>query len=330
MEKIFIGIRKIFVVLAVTFVMAITFYSLGAKGGEHAEMYNNLMTASSLAFTGTLIYAAYRLIVFLKRKTVEQVKRGVSATAHGKKNDLCDIIRRNIFSSEIFQLQSAVRAFAQEKGMDEAAVNQAVAAAVPLVIKDALADGILTHDEESSLKEFLKANSLTTQDISDDGKRLLARGAIVRDLLEGRPNPKMDISGVPYKPVKGEIPIWGYKNMAVAEIRNVTRFEGGAKGASVRVAKGVYWRVGRVAAERVTSSEVKDMGIGSVLVTSHYLFYHVGNNSKRIKHERIFNITPYSDAVVVHMDGANAKPLVLKTDDSWFLANVLQNAQNWT
>ena len=316
--------------LLVTFIGFIVFGVMGNSNGSNAEIYKNIMTVFGLLFFGSLLYTAYKVIIFLKRKTVEKVKKGISSTTYGKKNDLRDIIRAGIFAKDIAALKAEVQSFVHEKGMDDASMKQAVKNVVPLVIEDALDDGIFSEEEQQSIDAFLDVYGLAANDIDEKGRNMLVRGALIRDLLEGVVKPRIDASSLPFKPVKGEVSIWGYDGMTVAEIRQESQWQGGSQGVSFRVAKGVYWRVGKAAAQRVTTEAIRDLGSGVVFITSHHLYYHVGNKSERIKHDKIFNIAKYSDAVVVHREGASKKPLVLKTDDTWFLANILQNAQNWS
>lgn len=317
------------IAMAVSFVACIVFIVLDAKDPA-AKTYNAEIGIAALFFLVALVYTTCKIIAFLKRKTVEQVKKTVSATAYGKKKDLRDIIRSRIFSTDGVSLQIEIQKFAHEKGLDKVALEQAIREAVPLVIEDALDDGILTDKEEQSIESFLKAYELTSTDIDLNASQMLVRGMLIRDLLEGNVKPRIRVPALPFKPIKNETLIWVYQNMTVAEIRKESKWKGGSQGASIKIAQGLYWRIDKMTAERVATEAIRDLGVGTVVITSHHLFYKVGNDAERIRHDNIFSLSRYADAVVVHRDGETKNPLVLKTDDTWFLANILQNAQNWS
>lgn len=284
-------------------------------------------SADNAQAIGGLLTIVIFVVVFRKLKKNNGTKK--QTKFYGKSKALFDLLQKNIFSSDITTLQEQINTFAKTNNVDNSKVQHVVKSSITPIAEYALADGVLSHEEEEAIEALLNAYNLGTSDLDEAGRRLLMQGAIIRDLLNGEVKPRIEAENIPYKLQKDEVPVWGYNNMPISEIRKVSKFKGGSQGVSVRVAKGLYWRVGKMAAQRVSSTETRQLGQGNVFITSHHLFYTVGAETKRIKHNKVFSIEPYADGVVVHIDAASAKPLIFKTIDTWFFANILQNAQNW-
>jgi hypothetical protein len=92
---------------------------------------------------------------------------------------------------------------------------------------------------------------------------------------------------------------------------------------SVRLAKGVYYRIGAFKGYPVERTEQVRQGVGPLAVTNKHLYFTGGPKSFRIRHDKIVALEPYLDGVVVTKDGVRAKPQVFLNGDGWFLANLL-------
>ena len=49
---------------------------------------------------------------------------------------------------------------------------------------------------------------------------------------------------------------------------------------------------------------------------------------QKIPYSKMIGVTPYSDGIEVHRDGANVKRLTFQGFDSWFLMNVISQIAN--
>lgn len=96
----------------------------------------------------------------------------------------------------------------------------------------------------------------------------------------------------------------------------------------MRIAKGLYWRVGAFKGYPVETTETIHVGTGPLAVTSKHLYFYSPQEAFRIRHDKIVSIAPYSDGTGVQRDAATAKPQKFITGDGWFPYNPMQNGPN--
>lgn len=147
----------------------------------------------------------------------------------------------------------------------------------------------------------------------------------------------------PYKgPIRfqlqpGEIPFFGIANVLVREERTAKSYVGGYSGVSVRVASGLYYRLGGARGHAVESTSLQDVDYGDFLMTTQAIYF--GGTEKRITfrlpYKQIIRFQPYSDAVGICRNGAREQifapqraPTAEATqalhESGWFLFNALQ------
>lgn len=199
---------------------------------------------------------------------------------------------------------------------------------VDLIIDLAYKDGIITDEEENKIIEYMKAFNLTTKDLPGRVHEKLIKGLVIRDLLAGIYNNRVVLANVPFNFMKSEKIIYAFPNISISEIKTVHEYQAGSRGMSFRVMKGVYYHTGGTKGQRIEKQELKRLGYSDVAITNKHLYFQANNNAMRVKHDKIVSIIPDEDGVTVFRDGARANPLYFRFDDSWFFANILQNAQN--
>ncbi len=135
---------------------------------------------------------------------------------------------------------------------------------------------------------------------------------------------------LPFVLTKNECVIWAYADVQVDEMVTHKEYVGRTSGASIRIAKGVYWRIGACKGIPIEKSAFKSLGDAIVAITSKNLFFTIrGMDSVKIPLSKIVSIYPYSNGVLVVQDGKRKSPLFFHVDDdSWFFANALKNASN--
>ena len=82
-----------------------------------------------------------------------------------------------------------------------------------------------------------------------DGKGIYTRfvqGAVLREILEGKvPQRFKTVEPLPFNFQKSESLVWAFSNVKYYEKRTRREYVGGSHGVSIRIAKGVYYRVGQ-------------------------------------------------------------------------------------
>lgn len=200
---------------------------------------------------------------------------------------------------------------------------------LPVVVRRALEDCVISKEEEEGVLKLMELTGISPADVDPQTMDFLRKGAVIRDLVEGNVNPVLDRAQVPFMLSRREVPIWCWHNVEMLERGTVSEWRSGNSGFSIRVMKGVYWRVGAGRGHRVSREVNRSLGRGTLAVTSRHVWFAGTGTARRIRLDKIIHVEPCSDGVLLHLDGARAKPVAILCDDVWFLANVLVNAQNW-
>jgi|GEM_PF-4905542 len=100
----------------------------------------------------------------------------------------------------------------------------------------------------------------------------------------------------------------------------------GTRGQSVRVAKGVSFRVGATPGHTQEWEEFQVVDEGKVMITSQRLLFFGAKKNLNIKHEKIMDLEYYTDAIKIHRGTVN--PTYFFTDDAGVLFTILSVALN--
>jgi len=190
-----------------------------------------------------------------------------------------------------------------------------------------LEDGILDASEEKRLVEFRDHFGLSQADLNSNGALTkTAKAGVLRDVLDGKIPERVSVDGsLPVNLQKGEIVVWAFPNSKYLEDKTRRQFVGGSQGVSVRVMKGVYYRVGAFKGEAVESTERGHVDTGWVVVTTKNLYFAGPRKSLRVPYPKIVSFEPFSDGVGIMRDAATAKPQIFVTGDGWFTYNLVTN-----
>jgi hypothetical protein len=193
-----------------------------------------------------------------------------------------------------------------------------------------LEDGHLDESEEERLSKFRAKFSLSQDQLDAQGAySRLVRGAVLRDVMNGVVPERVQVQGsVPFNLQKSEKLVWMFPEVKYYEDRTRRQYVGGYHGVSIRIAKGLYYRVGAFKGHPVETTETVFVGSGLLGVTNRHLYFSGGGKSFRIRHDRIVSIEPYSDGVGIQRDAQTARPQVFVTGDGWFTYNLLMNVSN--
>lgn len=185
-------------------------------------------------------------------------------------------------------------------------------------------DGMLSKDEEASLMNFAQQTGLVPQLQQHPSYSLVAKAAQLRDLAEGKCTSRMSFSGpLPINLQKGETLIWAFPNTQYLEDRERKEFVGTSHGVSLRVMKGVYYRVGAFKGRPVTHQERVNVGTGTLFVTTKNLYFAGSQKSVRVPYSKIISFEQYSNGIGIMRDAATAKPQTFITGDGWFTFNLI-------
>ena len=223
----------------------------------------------------------------------------------------------------------SIREVASASYVDSGLLKSLLIRAFEDALNRALDDDILTREEEESLSAYMDHFELDQQDLDVNGAYTrLVKAGVLRDILEGRIPERVKVQGtLPFNLQKSEKLVWVFQDVPYFEIRTRTAYRGGYKGVSIRVAKGVYYRVGGFRGNPVVTTQMVLIA-GILGVTNKHVYFTGSAKSFRIRYDRIVSFSPFSDGIAIQRDAARAKPQVFKTGDGWFTYNLLVNLAN--
>ena len=189
------------------------------------------------------------------------------------------------------------------------------------------ADGCLDEAEEKKLSTFASRFDLSQEDLDSKGAYgRVIKGSVLRELMNGRVPQKLTVDGdLPFNFQKAETLIWLFPSVKYYEDRSRRQYVGTNHGVSVRIAKGIYYRVGAFNGHPIETTETIFVAEGPLGITNKHIYFSGGARSFRIRHDKVVTIQPYDDGVALHRDAQTAKRQIFATGDGWFTYNLLAN-----
>lgn len=115
------------------------------------------------------------------------------------------------------------------------------------------------------------------------------------------------------------------------EQRTVTRrIRYGGPTARIRIMKGVYWRMGDLAVQRVTEDVTSHVDTGNLYLTSKRLIFMGNRKNSTIRLNKVLDFTPYSNGVQVEKETGKSPIFIMERNVDLFsmmLARVLRDAE---
>jgi hypothetical protein len=211
--------------------------------------------------------------------------------------------------------------------IDERALRSLYLVSWEEAVESALDDDVLSSEEESALVKYKNHFGFAQGDLDNSGAfSRVAKAGIIRDLLEDKLPDRVTVHGqVPFNLQKSENLLWFFNNVQYLEERSRTTYQGGSQGASIRVAKGVYYRVGSFKGNPVITSQMVHVGTGHLGITQKHIYFASSDKALRVPYAKIVAFRPYADGVGIQRDAASARPQVFITGDGWFTYNLVSN-----
>lgn len=190
-----------------------------------------------------------------------------------------------------------------------------------------LEDGELDTGEEQRLTKFITEHALTRDDLNRRGAYTKTiKATILRDILSGNIPNRVAVSGMPVINFqKDEKIVWAFPNTQYHEDKSRKQFVGGSAGVSIRVMKGVYYRIGAFKGNPVECAQRIHIDTGWLAITNRNIYFTGDKKILRMPYVKIISIAPYSDGISIAKDGANSKPQYFITNDGWFTYNLIVN-----
>ncbi|HMQ76052.1 MAG TPA: hypothetical protein PKE21_11425 [Flavobacteriales bacterium] len=211
--------------------------------------------------------------------------------------------------------------------LDAHTIRGAIAEGWRRSVERCLEDGILDATEERQLMRLKSAYELTEEDLDVNGAHTrVVHAAVIRDLLNDIVPQRILLDGpVPVNLQKGEKVVWMFPRCHYLEDKTKRELQGASQGASIRVMKGVYYRVGAFKGTPVYTTHRVHVDTGTVVVTDKHIYFTGPQKSFRVPYTKIVAFLPFDDGFGFVRDAQTAKPQVFRTGDGWFAQNLVVN-----
>lgn len=190
-----------------------------------------------------------------------------------------------------------------------------------------LDDGLLSLEEQRRLEQLMEVFGLTSKDLGSAWVQM-CQGIVIREVMEGRvPEHGLTFS-LPLVIQKTERIVWAWSGVSHYQERARTTYRGASHGISLRVAKGLYYRVGAMRGEPVVTTSMALMGTGFLVFTDKHLYWGGGSGKAiKIPWKKIIAVQPFSDGVGITKDGVSSKPMIFSIGkgEGWLATNLAEN-----
>ena len=225
------------------------------------------------------------------------------------------------------RLSADIKEIASSSRMRRDTIRACVVAGYENAVERALDDHVITEEEQERLHELQRQMSLSQHVLNRNGAYdRVVKAGVLRDVVNGVvPQGIQFVGGIPFNLQKSETLVWVFQDVDYYEVKTKTKFVGGSRGVSVRVTKGVYYRVGGFKGERVQESATVHVDTGLMGLTTKHIYFAGSSKRFRINYRKIVTFETFSDGIGVQRDAQTAKPQSFRTGDGWFTYNMVAN-----
>ena len=193
-----------------------------------------------------------------------------------------------------------------------------------------LADSYLTEEEELELDRLCKlTGGFNAKAAREEDMNKLVKAHLVRDLLLGNVKPLLKGTVTPAILEKDEILIWEDLNISFTTTKTEQQFTGASTGMSIKIAKGVYYRLDSNRGFGKNREVIDKLGPGYLIVTNKNIYVGAFKRNFKVPLAKLLSVTPFDNEVKIFFEGNDGRPIYAEVDDPQFWANIIANASNW-
>lgn len=218
-----------------------------------------------------------------------------------------------------------VRAVGKSLGMDDDGIDEVVRLEIqPLLtgaFEEAIADRRYSPAEEASLQQFA-ADLGTNLQFDEEATAAVQRYRLMWDIENGR----LPEIAAPITLQRKEV--CHYRcDASWRELRTRTvRVDYHGPTARIRIMKGVYWRVGSIAAQRVTETNLVEVARGTLYVTNKRVILHGQAGNKSVTWRSVFGQEVFSDAIKLEKSSGKDPYLFVSNSEIEMASTIIAGA----
>lgn len=170
----------------------------------------------------------------------------------------------------------------------------------------AKADKVITEEEERDLEKLQRYLELPPSSIAKSQAEL-SRLKLLAEIKKGNLPVSTEANLITQK---GEVCYWAEPSELLEERVVRRRYEGGSRGVSVRICKGVSYRVGAQRGQLVSDTAVVPVSTGKLILTSKRVVFTGDKKSFNSKLDKLLDVEFYSDGI--KFSPATGKPKLFR------------------
>lgn len=188
-----------------------------------------------------------------------------------------------------------IEQLAEEYGLEEKDLQKVNVSAYKAAFNAILKDGILTEDEEYNIYFIQNFLEIDDKKIKNE-LQILQHHAQLREIQKGN-LPIIDYMGIILQ--NNEL-IHFLIPAQILEERVVSKeYQGGSSGVSIRIAKGVSFRLGQHKGKMVSKSAIIPVDSGSFIVTNKRIMFKGKNKSYAYPFSQLIGFSVYTDGIEI-------------------------------
>lgn len=142
--------------------------------------------------------------------------------------------------------------------------------------------------------------------------------------------PQYTINNCPLNLEANEVIIWVFNSVTSYQEVTKTINVGASEGLSVRIARGIYYRVGAFRGEPITTTNLKPLYYGNLIITNKNVYFYSTQKSVKYPYDKILAYVPFEDAIGIQQTRANSKTVYYEGIDGRYAFNLLTNIKNFS
>lgn len=205
-----------------------------------------------------------------------------------------------------------LEALAAEHGFSQDELRDAHKKAASLMFKNVGSDSRITDEEKKELEALMSYFELSQEDFEFDQATFNKFYTLA--LIEKGVMPTPQHSGFNIIMKEGEVLHWGCPATLKKQKRVTTRVNYGGLTGSIRIMKGVRYRVGSIGIAPQTSEVMVDEDTGNFWLTNQRLGFLGSRKNFTMPYNKILSLELYKDGISIHKEGRGT-PFIIGLDD---------------
>jgi hypothetical protein len=258
--------------------------------------------------------AELRCVLGLSDAELKAAEEELVHTRFGREVDLV-IGDDHLSASDRRKLDGLAEAIRLPKDVADRILLKSQENRLSVAARNAIADERLSPAELADLHALARSLDVELR-LDQQTQAMFDRYALLWRIENG----ELPALGVPINLQRGEI-CHAVADTVWMEMRTRTdRINYGGPVASIRICKGLRYRVGSVRVQRITREELTEVDRGRLYLTNKRVIFDGGKKNTAIRLSALLSFTPFADGVVLEKSSGRAPHLLLTGDVEVFLA----------